>query len=181
VFCDLLDLGLAHPSTNLPSWVPPRWTADHISSTVGTPGRGVRIIYIDRDGVPQDRCRSNGALRQPAASTTSISRLRCLDKIAFVPRISSGISRTKARRKKRTIYVIKASKAKAYTDICMDMQDKRQSKILPSRGHTWVHHACTMSPRTDLHGLRWLCRNRWTVLLDPIPLLFGTSHASRSQ
>ena len=37
-------------TTNLPSWDTPRWTAEHLLSTVGAPGRGVRLIHGEPDG-----------------------------------------------------------------------------------------------------------------------------------
>ena len=40
----------APPPTNLSSWDTPRWTADDILSTVGAPGRGVRLIHGEPDG-----------------------------------------------------------------------------------------------------------------------------------
>ena len=37
-------------TTNLPSWDTPRWTTEHLLSTVGAPGRGVRLIHGELDG-----------------------------------------------------------------------------------------------------------------------------------
>ena len=37
--------------TNLPSWPTPWWTADHLLSIVGAPGRGVRLIHGGPDGI----------------------------------------------------------------------------------------------------------------------------------